>query len=156
MCDGSGQKQQRFVHMPTYTAKRELLAPREDVWAFLAEPNHLSDWWPGVRGVQADRRGLAPGARWRIHGLGRPTYVAGRRPDVAGTLVFLEVKPPEFAAWQFVEGRIDVELQLTESQPDRTRAELTVSAPLLGGLRRSLPHKALTRLYALCQTGAQA
>jgi len=142
--------------MPVYSAARELLAPREDVWAFLAEPNHLSDWWPGINGVQADRRGLAPGARWRIQGLGRPTYVVARRPDVAGTLIFLEVRPPEFAAWQFVQARLDVELRLTEAAANRTRAELTVSAPLLGGVRRSLPHKALTRLYALCQTGAEA
>jgi len=142
--------------MPVYSAARELLAPREDVWAFLAEPNHLSDWWPGINGVQADRRGLAPGARWRIQGLGRPTYVVGRRPDVAGTLIFLDVRPPEFAAWQFVQARLDVELRLTEAATNRTRAELTTSAPLLAGLRRSLPRKALTRLYALCQTGAEA
>jgi len=142
--------------MPVYSAARELLAPREDVWAFLAEPNHLSDWWPGINGVQPYRRGLAPGARWRIQGLGRPTYVVGRRPDVAGTLIFLDVRPPEFAAWQFVQARLDVELRLTEAATNRTRAELTISAPLLAGLRRSLPRKALTRLYALCQTGAEA
>jgi uncharacterized protein YndB with AHSA1/START domain len=142
--------------MPTYSAARELLAPREDVWAFLAEPNHLSDWWPGINGVQSDRRGLAPGARWRVQGLGRPTYVVGRRPDVAGTLIFLDVRPPEFAAWQFVQARLDVELLLTDASANRTRAELTISAPFLAGLRRSLPHKALTRLYALCQTAAEA
>ena len=141
--------------MPTYTAARELLAAREDVWAFLAEPNHLSDWWPGIHGVRSDRRGLAPGARWQIQGLGRPTLVAGRRPDVAGTLIFLDVQRPELVAWQFVNGRIDVELRLTETAPDRTRAELTLSAPFFSGLRRSLPHRALTRLHALCQTGAQ-
>ena len=142
--------------MPVYSAARELLAPREHVWAFLAEPNHLSDWWPGINSVQPDRRGLAPGARWRIQGLGRPTYVVGRRPDVAGTLIFLDVRPPEFAAWQFVQAHLDVELRLTEAAANRTRAELTISAPLFAGLRRSLPHKALTRLYALCQTGAEA
>jgi uncharacterized protein YndB with AHSA1/START domain len=142
--------------MPVYSAARELLAPREDVWAFLAEPNHLSDWWPGIKGVQADRRGLAPGARWSVNGLGRPTYVVGRKPDVAGTLIFLDVRPPEFASWQFVQARIDVQLQLTEERANRTRAQLTVSAPFLGGIRRSFPHKALTRLYALCQTGAEA
>jgi uncharacterized protein YndB with AHSA1/START domain len=142
--------------VPVYSAARELLAPREDVWAFLAEPNHLSDWWPGINSVQPDWRGLAPGARWRIQGLGRPTYVVGRRPDVAGTLIFLDVRPPEFAAWQFVQARLDVELRLTEAAANRTRAELTISAPLLAGLRRSLPHKALTRLYGLCQTGAEA
>jgi uncharacterized protein YndB with AHSA1/START domain len=142
--------------MPVYSAARELLAPRGDVWGFLAEPNHLSDWWPGIKGVEPDRRGLAPGARWNIHGLGRPTYVVGRRPDVAGTLIFLDVRPPEFASWQFIQARIDVELQLAEAAPNRTRAHLTVSAPFLAGLRRSLPHKALTRLYALCQTAAEA
>jgi uncharacterized protein YndB with AHSA1/START domain len=142
--------------MPAYSAARELLAPRDDVWGFLAEPNHLSDWWPGINGVEPDRRGLAPGARWRIHGLGRPTYVVGRKPDVAGTLIFLDVRPPEFASWQFVQARIDAELQLTEAAPNRTRAQLTVSAPFLAGLRRSLPHKALTRLFALCQTAAEA
>jgi uncharacterized protein YndB with AHSA1/START domain len=142
--------------MPTYGAARELLAPRKDVWAFIAEPHYLADWWPGIHGVQPDRRGLAPGARWQVRRLGRPTYVAGRRPDVSGTIVFLDVRPLELVAWQFVNGRIDVELRLKATDPDRTRAELTVSAPLLGGLRRSLPHKALTRLHALCQTGARA
>jgi len=142
--------------MPSYAAARELLAPRADVWAFLAEPNHLGDWWPGINGIQPDRRGLAPGARWSIRGLGPPTYVVGRKPDVAGTLIFLDVRPPEFASWQFVQARIDVELRLTEAAADRTRAELTVSAPLLAGVSRSLPQKALTRLYALCQTGAEA
>jgi uncharacterized protein YndB with AHSA1/START domain len=142
--------------MPTYSAARDLLASRNDVWAFLAEPSNLSDWWPGIDAVQADRRGLAPGARWRIQGLGRPTYVVGRRPDVAGMLVFLDVRPPEFAAWQFIDGRLDVELRLAETAGDRTRAELTVRASLLGGLPRSLPRKALTRLHALCQTGAEA
>ena len=80
----------------------------------------------------------------------------GRRPDVAGTLIFLDVRPPEFAAWQFVQARLDVVLRLTEAAANRTRAELTISAPLFAGLRRSLPHKALTRLYTLCQTGAEA
>ena len=31
-------------------AERELLAPPADVWAFLAEPHHLPDWWPGRQG----------------------------------------------------------------------------------------------------------
>jgi len=142
--------------MGTYAAKRELLAPREDVWGFIAEPNHLSDWWPGIRGVQPDRRGLVPGARWQISGVGRPTHVAGRRPDVSGTMVILDVTPPELVAWQFVNTRVDVELRLAEVAPDRTRAELTVNAPFLSGVRRPQLHRALTRLYALCQTGAQA
>jgi len=142
--------------MPTYAATRELRAPRTDVWAFLAEPTHLSDWWPGIRAVEPDRRGLAPGARWRTLSRGRPSPFIGSKADVAGMLVILEVRPTEFVAWQFVDTRLDVELRLTEAAADRTRAELTVSAPFFGGLRLSLPHKALTRLYSLCETGAYA
>jgi uncharacterized protein YndB with AHSA1/START domain len=156
MRDESAPKQQRFVHMGKFAATRELFAPRDDVWGFIAEPYHLADWWPGISGVQPDRRGLAPGARWQIRGLGRPTYVVGRRPDVSGTLVFLDVKAPELVAWQFVNTRVDVELRLTETAPDRTRAQLTVDAPFLSGVRRPQLHTALTRLHALCQTGAQA
>ena len=141
--------------MPTYRASRELLAPRKDVWAFLAEPNRLPDWWPGLRGVHPDRRGLAPGARWQTHGEGRPNPFVGPKTDVSGTLVFLDVRPPELATWQFVNAKIDVELRLSEAAPDRTLAELTVDVPVFSGLRR-LPVKALTRLHALCQTGAQA
>jgi uncharacterized protein YndB with AHSA1/START domain len=142
--------------MPAYTAARSLPVSRDDVWSLLADPNRLGDWWPGIKGVQPDRRGLAPGARWRIGAPGRPTEVLGRRPDVAGMLIFLEVRPPEFAAWQFMDRRLDVELRLTEAGQGRTRAELTVTAPFFGGLRRSLPHMALTRLQALCQTAAEA
>jgi uncharacterized protein YndB with AHSA1/START domain len=155
-CDESAPKQQRFVEMATFAATQDLLASREDVWGFIAEPYHLADWWPGISGVEPDRRGLAPGARWQIRGLGRPTYVVGRRPDVSGTLVFLEVRPPELVAWQFVNTRVDVELRLTETGLDRTRAQLTVDAPFLSGVRRPQLHRALSRLHALCQTGAQA
>ena len=47
-------------------ATRELLASLDDAWGFLAEPYHLSDWWPGVVSVQPDRRGFATGARWQV------------------------------------------------------------------------------------------
>jgi uncharacterized protein YndB with AHSA1/START domain len=142
--------------MPTYAATRELLASREDVWRFLAEPNRLSDWWPGLHGVEPDRRGLAPGARWRIRSRGSPNILVGPKLDVAGTIIFLEVQPPGFVCWQFVDTRVDVELALAGTSPERTQARLTVSVPRFSGYRRSLPHKALTRLHALCQTGAQA
>ena len=137
----------------TYSARRELLAPREDVWAFLSEPTRLSDWWPGLRGVHPDRRGFAPGARWQTQGEGKTNPLVGPQADVTGTLVFLDVEPPELARWQFVNANIDVELRLSESGPDRTSAVLTIDVPFFSGLRR-LPAKALSRLYALCQTGA--
>ena len=137
----------------TYSARRELLAPRQDVWAFLSEPMRLPDWWPGLKGVHPDRRGFAPGARWQTQGAGKTNPLVGAQVDVTGTIVFLDISPPELARWQFVNANIDVELRLSESAPDRTVAELTIDAPLLSGLRR-LPAKALSRLYALCQTGA--
>ncbi len=139
--------------MPTYSASRQLLAPRDDVWLFLAEPHHLSDWWPGVAGVEPDRRGLAPGARWKLHGGMRPSLI--RRPDMTGTLVVIEVERLQRVAWHMTSERIDVELTLAASGEDRTKVDLTVSGPFLVGLRRSLPRNALNRLYALCQTGAE-
>jgi hypothetical protein len=59
-------------------ASRELLASRPDVWRFLAEPYHLTDWYPGVSGVTPDRRGAAAGARWQIVASNEPTLL--RRP----------------------------------------------------------------------------
>ncbi len=139
--------------MPTVRATRELLAPRDDVWAFIAEPYHLSDWWPGIAGVQPDRRGLAPGARWQVVGDSRPRLF--RRPNPTGMVLVLEVEPPRRAAWHLTGDRIDVELTLQPSAADRTLAQLVISGPSLIGLSRSLPVKALSRLHALCQTAAE-
>jgi uncharacterized protein YndB with AHSA1/START domain len=139
--------------MPTVAAQRELLASREDVWRFLAEPHHLADWWPGIGGVAPDRRGLAPGARWEVRGTGRPGLI--RKPDATGRLLILKVEPPQRLAWQFTGDGIDAEIELRSKSPDRTVAVLTVSGPWLIGLRRSLPRNALNRLHALCQTAAE-
>jgi uncharacterized protein YndB with AHSA1/START domain len=139
--------------LPTYTARKELLAPLEDVWLFLAEPHHLADWWPGVAGVTPDRRGLAPAARWRLHAPMRPSLL--RRPASESTLVVLEVEPPMRVAWYMTSERLDVELRLEDAGNHHTNVELTVSGPFLVGLRRSFPRTALNRLYALCQTAAE-
>jgi uncharacterized protein YndB with AHSA1/START domain len=136
--------------VPTYAVSRELLASREDVWAFVAEPRHFADWWPGVADVQPDRRGLAPGARWQLRGGQRPSLL--RRPDMSGTLIVVKVETPKMFTWHMTGERLDAELLLEESAPTRTGAQLTVSAPFLVGLRRTLPRNALNRLYALCQT----
>ena len=56
--------------MPTVRASRELLAPIEDVWEFVAEPHNLPNWWPRVGGVHPDRRGLAPGREDQRQGSG--------------------------------------------------------------------------------------
>jgi len=138
--------------VPKVAAQRELLASREDVWTFLAEPNYFADWWPGVAGVQPDRRGLAPGARWEVRSGSRPSLL--RSPDVSGTMLILRVERPHLVAWQLTGDRIDVELTLEATSEDRTRATLVVEGPWLVGLSRSLPRKALSRLHSLCQTGA--
>jgi hypothetical protein len=139
--------------VPRVEAARELLAPREDVWAFLAEPRHLADWWPGLAAVQPDRRGLAPGARWQVHGANRPSLF--RRPSPTGMLLVLAVDPYERIAFHLTGERIDAELRLSASRPDRTVATLTVSGPWLIGLGKSYPRNALSRLHALCQTAAE-
>ena len=138
--------------MPTHEAERELLAARADVWAFLAEPYNLPDWWPGIGGLQPDRRGLAPGARWQIVGENRPSLF--RKPNMSGTLLVLAVEPYERFAFQLTGERLEAELRLSAPQPDRTVARLTVSGPALVGLKRSMPDKALARLHALVQTAA--
>jgi uncharacterized protein YndB with AHSA1/START domain len=138
--------------MPRASASRELLASRDDVWSFIAEPHHFSDWWPGIAGVRPDRRGLAEGARWEIHGHDQPTLL--RRATSSGMLLVIAVQRPERFAWTMTGDHIDAELRLEERGPDRTVATLVVEAPWAHGLSRSLPRKALTRLHALYQTAA--
>jgi uncharacterized protein YndB with AHSA1/START domain len=139
--------------MPRASASRELLAARADVWAFIAEPHHFPDWWPGVGGVQPDRRGFAEGARWGVRGIEQPTLF--RRPTSSGMLLVRAVQSPERFAWTLTGNRIDAELRLEEHGPERTIAMLDVEARWLFGFSRALPRTALTRLHALCQTGAE-
>ena len=135
------------------SATRELLAPRTDVWRFLAEPYHLSDWWPGISGVQPDRRGLAAGARWAVRGDDRPTLFRGAaRP---GLLLVRAVEEPTRLSWHLTRDGLDVEIELEETRPDRTRATVVVESRWLFGSRRSLPERALARLHALVQTAAE-
>jgi hypothetical protein len=71
-------------------------------------------------------------------------------------LLVRAVRPPELFAWTLTGDHFDVELRLAESEPKRTIAVLEVEAPWLFGLGRALPRRALTRLHALCQTGAES
>jgi hypothetical protein len=120
----------------------ELLAPRGDVWAFLAEPYHLSDWWPGITGVEPDRRGFAPGARWKVHATKRNIFV-GRR-NVETMVLIREIEPFERWTWHLMRPATDVEVRVRALAPDRT--EVTVTG---GNARR-----AVKRLYDLVQTAA--
>ena len=137
--------------MPRYAADRVLLAPIDDVWTFLAEPYNLADWWPGVSGVEPDRRGLAPGARWKVLGSNQPGYF--RKPLAAGTLLVLDVRPMQRLEFQLTGDRLDAELTLEAVEENRTKVSLVVDGPWLIGLRRAFPRQALARLHALLRTG---
>jgi uncharacterized protein YndB with AHSA1/START domain len=132
--------------VPSATAERELLAPVEDVWRFLAEPRHLADWWPGIGAVEPDRRGLAPGARWTVRGSGQAKLL--RRAYAEDTILIREVEAPARVAWHHVRQRLDVELAL-EPAGRATLARLSVRSPWLVGFARSLPRDALARLHGL-------
>src|SRR5438270_12519907 len=109
--------------MPRVEAARELLAPREDVWAFLAEPRHLSDWWPGLAAVRPDRRGFARGERWEVHCVNRPRLF--RTPSPWGLVLVPAVEPLEWMECPCVRARIDVALRPPPTPPHRTSARLT-------------------------------
>jgi uncharacterized protein YndB with AHSA1/START domain len=122
----------------------ELLAPRADVWAFLAEPYHLPDWWPGITGVEPDRRGFAPGARWKVHATKRNVFVGRRASETM--LLIRDVEPYERWTWHLLKPTTDVEIRLRSSGDERTT--VTVSTT---GRDAAL---AVKRLYDLVQTAA--
>ena len=136
-------------------ATRELDASRADVWAFLAEPYHLSDWWPGITSVRPDRRGLAPGARWEVIGPSQPTLF--RKAYASGMLVVRDVEPYLRASWYLTSEKLTVEIALEALDESHTRARVAVEGawrPEAWGRPRALPREALERLHALCQTAA--
>ena len=155
------------------SASRELLASREDVWRFLAEPYHLSDWWPGIVGVEPDRRGFAVGARWRVQTVSEPLPIVllGRLPRIgrpagptgAQTLVITAIEAPERWSWQLVSGARTgrdgkvatrlVEVSLGPLDADRTEATVEVTG---AGARHdpALARAAADRLFDLVQTAA--
>jgi len=126
-------------------ASLELLAPRGDVWGFLTEPYHLSDWWPGITGVDPDLRGFAPGARWKVHSTKRNIFTGTR---VVETLVLIrEIDPFERWTWHLLQPATDVEVQLRAVADDRTLVRVAVS--------KGNPGLAVKRLYDLVQTAAE-
>lgn len=136
-------------------ASKELLAPRADVWALVAEPYHLPDWWPGYTGVQPDRRGLAVNARWEVVRSVAPGLL--RRPRGSGLIVIQEVVAARSLRWHDVPQGIDAGLRLEDAGRDRTLATAFVDGPfwrLVGEGARGLPRQAVARLYDLCQTAA--
>ena len=135
--------------MPRYAAERVLLAPIDDVWRFVAEPYHLSDWFPGITGVEPDRRGLAPGARWKVQG---PSYV--RRPATPALLLVREVEPMERFSFELARDRRLVEVGLRAVDSGRTAVVVAVSGRFLFGPGSGVAKAAVGRLYDLVQTAA--
>jgi uncharacterized protein YndB with AHSA1/START domain len=135
--------------LPRYEARRTLPAPVEIVWSVLADPARWPEWWPGLVGASPSvRRALAPGAHWRLEGTERPSF--RRRPQLGGSLLFLEVVPLEHISFQLSGGEhAQVELDLTPVEDDETQAFLAVEAPRFSGLGRSVPSEALAGLAAL-------
>jgi uncharacterized protein YndB with AHSA1/START domain len=134
--------------LPRYAARRVLPATVDEVWAALAEPERWSEWWPGLLGVEPTvRRALAPGALWQLEGTDRPSLF--RRPQLGGTLLVLEVVPLERVVFQLSGERADVELDLEPVEDDQTQATLVVDAPRFGGIRRTFPSQALSKLAGL-------
>ena len=141
-------------------ASRELPSARSDVWALVAEPYHLTDWWPGYRGVQPDRRGLAADARWTVRRAPAAGFLAQaswRRPDAEGLIVITLVDPGLELRWHDVQQKTDVLLALANAGEGRTRATVTMNGPwwrMLPEGDRELPARSLQRLHDLCQTAA--
>jgi uncharacterized protein YndB with AHSA1/START domain len=138
--------------MPRVSAQRELLAPRADVWAFVAEPYNFPDWWPGIAAVRPGRVGFAEGARWEVVGTIRPTFL--RHSSSSGMLQVRAIEPYERFVFYLTGDHLEVELRLQATAEDRTRGVLTVDGTFMWGMNRSLPRRAISRLYALCQTAA--
>jgi uncharacterized protein YndB with AHSA1/START domain len=136
-------------------AQTELLAPRGDVWALLAEPHHLSDWWPGYTAVRPDRRGLAEGARWQIV-RGRAAGFL-RRSGGEGLVVITTLEPGLRFGWRDLQQGFTADIRLEPAPDGNTRAILALEAPwwrLVAEDLRPRPRQALARLHALCQTAA--
>ena len=134
--------------MPRYEARRTLPAPVEIVWSVLADPARWPEWWPGLVGATPSvRRALAPGAYWQLQGTERPSF--RRRPQLGGSLLFLEVVPLKYISFQLTGERAEVELDLAPVEDDETQATLAVEVPRFSGMGRGIPSEALASLAAL-------
>lgn len=140
--------------MPRYEARRTLAAPVDEVWAVLADPARWPEWWPGLVGASPTvRRALAPGAHWQLEGSDRGGF--GKRPQLGGSLLFLEVVPLKRVAFQLSGERADVELDLVPVEDGQTQATLGIEAPRFGGMGRTVPSQALAKLAALVRPPAE-
>lgn len=132
-----------------------LQSERPDVWALVAEPFHLPDWWPAYTGVRPDRRGMAENARWEVVRSKTPGFL--RRPEGEGLIVLTRVVEGYELGWHDVKQGLDAGVKLDNAGTGQTSATTFVSGPwlrLVAEGARGLPERALTRLQDLCQTAA--
>jgi hypothetical protein len=152
-------------------ATKELLAPRDDVWAFVSAAGRLADWWPGIFAAQDN------GVTWTIEGEEREglARVADPGDNERTESVAVEKSPPGLLRLRFDRSGYDVQLSLAASASNRTQAALTievetphetaaerleefvgVAASAVLGPSDTFAESLLARLYDLCQTGADA
>ena len=112
-------------------------APQRDVWAFLAEPYHLPDWWPGYSGVRPDRKGLAPGARWQVTRSRRPGLL--RKPGGEALVVIKTVDPVFELVWHDTQAKLDVGIALAAAGEERTLGDRDRVRPVVAALDRGRP-----------------
>jgi hypothetical protein len=70
-------------------------------------------------------------------------------------LLILAIEPLERWAFQLTGERLEAEVRLRATAPDRTAVTLTVGGPWLIGLGKAFPRNALARLHSLVQTAAE-
>jgi uncharacterized protein YndB with AHSA1/START domain len=151
----------------TATATRELLAPRNDVWAFVSTPGRLADWWPGVFAAQAQ------GGHWTIEGDERAglTRVASPGDDEREEGVEVALNPPGSLELRFARSGYRARLALEAIGAQRTTATLTIELEdthetlaerleevvglAVTGPSHAFAESIVDRLYELCQTGAE-
>lgn len=136
-------------------ATRKLAAARRDVWALVAEPYHLPDWWPAYTGVRPDRRGLAEGARWQVVRTRTPGFLS--RPGGQALIEIRRVAEGSALTWHDVGQGIEAGILLETAGQGETRARAYVDGPawrILVAGARGYPREALARLHDLCQTAA--
>jgi hypothetical protein len=141
--------------MSLVEATGELQSDRRDVWALVAEPYHLPDWWPAYTGVKPDRRGLAENARWQVIRNVSPGFL--RKPEGEGLIVITRVLEGWELRWHDVKQELEAGVKLDNAGTGKTRATTFVEGSwlrLVSEGARGLPKSSLTRLRDLCQTAA--
>jgi len=107
---------------------------------------------PAPGATSSVRRALAPGAHWQLEGTERPSF--RRRPQLGGSLLFLEVVPLKRLAFQLTGEYAEVELDLETVEDNETQATLSVETARFGGIGRSVPSEALAGLARLVRDPA--